>query len=390
MSDPSPPARRTYWLTRLEQAFSRRRIVWLAGVRRVGKTTLAGSIEGARSFDCELPSVRRAIEDVELFLSGQRGRTIVLDEIHRLGDPAAVLKIAADHFPKVRVIATGSSTLAAKAKFRDTLAGRKVEVHLTPLIHRDLVDFQRVDIVRRTLHGGLPEPFLAEEPVPSDYGEWIDAYWAKDLVELFRIERRFSFMRFLELLALQSGGMFEATSFARPCEVSRTTIHNYLEILEETFVVQVLRPHHGGAAREVIAAPKVYVFDTGLVRYFRGDTGMSPSEKGPLFEHLVLNELVAHRGRGTTAYWRDKHGHEVDFVQPESRRGAGGAAAVTAIECKWRADDFNPSNLLSFRGLHPRGRNVVVAADVTVPYDRRHRDLLVRYVGLGDVAAETA
>ncbi len=74
--------------------------------------------------DCELPSVRRRLRDPESFWEALRGKRVALDEVHRLEDPASLLKIAADHFPTVRVIATGSSTLGATAKFRDTLAGR--------------------------------------------------------------------------------------------------------------------------------------------------------------------------------------------------------------------------------------------------------------------------
>jgi len=66
-----------------------------------------------------------------------KGRRVVLDEIHRLGDPSQLLKIAADHYPDVSIVATGSSTLGASKKFRDTLTGRKAEVWLTPLILPD-------------------------------------------------------------------------------------------------------------------------------------------------------------------------------------------------------------------------------------------------------------
>jgi hypothetical protein len=41
------------------------------------------------------------------FLDGLRGRRIVLDEIRRLQKPSELLKIAADHYPRMLVVATG-------------------------------------------------------------------------------------------------------------------------------------------------------------------------------------------------------------------------------------------------------------------------------------------
>jgi predicted AAA+ superfamily ATPase len=123
---------RAFWVDRILRLFESRSVVWLSGVRRAGKTVLCRSIPGTEYFDCELPRVRRHLADPEGFLSDVDGKTIVLDEVHRLDNPSELLKIAADHFPRTRVIATGSSTLSASARFRDTLAGRKRELWLTP------------------------------------------------------------------------------------------------------------------------------------------------------------------------------------------------------------------------------------------------------------------
>jgi len=88
------------------------------------KTTLARLLPHAHYLNCDLPSSVRRLDDPELFFrSVRRGATVVLDEVHRLPDPSRVLKIAADAFPSIRVLATGSSTLAATRKFRDSLTG---------------------------------------------------------------------------------------------------------------------------------------------------------------------------------------------------------------------------------------------------------------------------
>ena len=132
---------RRFWVNHIEQAWKRRTVVWLSGVRRVGKTFLSQNLPDIEYFDCELPRVRRGMEDPEGFLKSVGGKRIVLDEIHRLENPSEILKIAADHYPNIRVLATGSSTLGASAKFKDTLAGRKEELWLTPMITADIEDF---------------------------------------------------------------------------------------------------------------------------------------------------------------------------------------------------------------------------------------------------------
>src|SRR3990172_5281225 len=101
------PRKRRYWLARIEDAWRRWPVLWLSGVRRSGKTTLAQTVEAAEYLDCELPSVRRALAQPESFLGARRRKRVVLDEVHRLGNPSELLKIAADHYPDVRILATG-------------------------------------------------------------------------------------------------------------------------------------------------------------------------------------------------------------------------------------------------------------------------------------------
>ncbi len=374
--------RRGFWHGRIETAWRHRSVVWLMGVRRVGKSVLAQTLPDVEYYDCELPRVRRLLEDSQAFWEEHRGKRIVLDEVHRLPNPSEVLKIAADHFPDVRVLATGSSTLGASARFRDTLAGRKAEVWLTPMTLVDRADFGRTDLRHRLLRGGLPPFFLAAQLPERDFQEWMDAYWARDVLELFRLERRQSFQRLVELLMAQSGGIFEASPLARACEVSRTTIANYLTVLDATFVAHPVRPFAGGGAAEIVAAPKVYGFDTGFVCYHRGWHELRRDDLGPLWEHLVLNELHAHLGTRAIHYWRTKRGAEIDFVLVP--RGG----PPTAIECKWSAREFDAAHLRAFRSRYPKGLNFVVAADIDEPYGRRHGDLAVRFVSLEGLIRE--
>ena len=375
---------RHFWSTLLQQAWRERSVVWLAGVRRVGKTCLCQSLPNIEYFDCELPRVRRMMLDPQAFLEGLQGRRVVLDEIHRLGNPSELLKIAADHYSRIRIVATGSSTLSASTKFRDTLAGRKRDLWLTPICLEDLEDFQQPDLKHRLVRGGLPPFFLADTLRERDFQEWMDAYWAKDIQELFRLERRDSFQKFTELVMAQSGGIFEATRFAHPCEVSRPTITNYLRVLEATFVAHVIRPFSTRRPTEIISAPKVYGFDTGFVRYYRGWQELREEDLGVMWEHFVLNEIMARLQSREVFYWRDKRGHEVDFVLAARRR------KPVAIECKWSANNFDPMNLRALRQRYPEGENIVVAHDVERSFSRNYGSIKVRFDSLSSLTSSIA
>jgi predicted AAA+ superfamily ATPase len=129
---------RPFWTGRLAAAWKQASIVWLTGPRRVGKTVLARSLPEAEFLNCDLPSVAERLRDPESFFRSVQKPLVVLDEVHQLPDPSRLLKIGADDFPRLKILATGSSTLAATQKFRDSLAGRKRVVELVPVLHEEL------------------------------------------------------------------------------------------------------------------------------------------------------------------------------------------------------------------------------------------------------------
>ncbi len=239
-----------------------------------------------------------------------------------------------------------------------------------------MADFQKTDLKARLLHGGLPPFFLQPETPESDYQDWMDSYWAKDILELFRLERRSSFQKLAELLMLQSGGIFEATRFAKICEVSRTTITNYVNVMEATFVVHLLRPFSTHRSTEIVAAPKVYAFDTGFVCYHRGISRLRPDDCGLLWEHFVLNEIHANLQTRKVYYWRDKRGHEVDFVWLPRGKDP------IAIEAKWSDSEFEPNGLRAFRRQYAKGDNFVVVNNIARSYQKKFGDISVRFIGL--------
>ncbi len=370
---------RPFWRERIEQSWRKAPIVWLSGVRRAGKTTLARSLMGARFMNCDLPSTAQRLLDPERALREISEPILVLDEVHQLPDPSRLLKIAADEFPKMKVLATGSSTLAATDKFRDTLTGRKRMVHLGPVLVSELAAFGVPSIERRLFRGGLPGALLADDYDPELYGEWIDSYFSRDIQELFRVDKRASFLALVEILLRQSGGLAEVTTLARAAAVSRPTAMSYLDILQMTHVVTLLRPFHDGGRQELLRQPKIYAFDTGFVTWSRGWKDLRPDDCGQLWEHVVLEALQARPKTGAIHFWRDKQQREVDFVLP---RGRG---VADAIECKWSARAFDMRGLRAFRETHPHGRDYVVSADGGDPYSRSVEGREITFTSLHDL-----
>lgn len=371
---------RPFWHQRLRDAWRKAPIAWLSGVRRVGKTTLAKSVEGALFLNCDLPSTAARLADPERFFRSVKQGVVVLDEVHQLEDPSRILKIAADEFPKLRILATGSSTLSATGKFRDSLSGRKRTVHLVPVLASELEAFGVPDLEHRLLRGGLPAALLGETHDPELYAEWLDSYFARDVQELFSVSKRSAFLALVQAILRQSGGLAEITKLAALAGLSRPTTMAYLDVLEVTQVASVLRPYHGGGTRELTHQPKIFAFDTGFVAWSRGWNELRPPDAGQLWEHVVLETLQAHvlPSGGALQFWRDKQQREVDFVVPKGR------GAAHAIECKWSTSGFEVKGLAAFRALHPRGQNLLVVPGESTR-ERTFGDLLVTITSLEEL-----
>lgn len=357
---------RPYWENRIKAAWAKAPIVWLSGVRRCGKTTLAKMLFAKDSLylNCDLPSVGDMVEDPELFFRNCDKPVLVFDEIHQLKDPSRLLKIGADMFPQIKILATGSSTLAAGKKFRDTLAGRKRQVHLAPVLYSELGLFNKAPLGRRLLHGGLPPALLAGEKDPSFYREWADSYFSRDIQELFGFRDPAKFNLLFEYLMRQSGGVFDCSKASSALGISRPTIDSHLSAIGITGAVTVVRPFFGGGRKELVKTPKIYGFDTGFVSFFKGWDPLRQADNGILWEHLALDWVAAKHPDNELLYWRDKAGRELDFVI------ARGRDEVDVYECKWSPGEFSPDALRIFREAYPRGCNYLVCP-VAAAYKKR-------------------
>jgi hypothetical protein len=324
-------------------------------VRRSGKTVLAKSLGAEVFLNCDLPSSAERLRDPESFFRSIGKGLVVLDEVLQLPDPSQILKIAADAFPELRVLATGSSTLAATHKFRDSLTGRKRAVELVPVLAGGTGRLRRARSRReiasrkiaagsarsrcRVLHGMAGLLLCEGRAGALSPGE------ADGVFALRRTgpaaERR-----------IDRGGIARQTRWSDPTDGGVPARGGPGH--PRGPIAAALR---GGRTAENVGQPKLYGFDTGFVCHARGWDSLRPGDRGLRWEHLVLDTLVS-LPVANLSHWRDQQRREIDFVLP------GGRGAVDAIECQWNVDAFETRNLAAFRGSYPEGRNYLVSAKI--------------------------
>jgi uncharacterized protein len=197
--------------------------------------------------------------------------------------------------------------------------------------------------------------------------------------ELFKVRNRSGFIKALQLLMRQSGGALNLQTIAVESEISRPTALSYLDALVLSHAVIAVRPYHAGGRNEITHQPRCYGFDTGFVCHAKGWDRLRHDDFGILWEHLVLDALLAVFGDDRVFYWRDKAGHEVDFIVTKGRD------AVIAIECKHNPDKFQPENLAVFRSLYPHGENWVLSPGIKSASQKRFDTAIVDFIPLKDL-----
>jgi len=137
-----------------------------------------------------------------------------------------------------------------------------------------------------------------------------------------------AFDRFVRLCAGRNGQLLNLSSLGADCGISHTTARRWVSLLEASFIVYQLRPHHQNFRKRMIKSPKLYFLDTGLLCYLlriRAPEDLANhASRGAVFESLVVAELVKsylHRGLEADIYfWRDSTGHEVDVLIDSGKR----------------------------------------------------------------------
>ena len=301
----------------------------VTGPRQSGKTTLVKSVFSNKPYvSLENPDTRNfAEDDPRGFLSSYPGGAI-LDEVQRVPALFSYLQQVLDEQNEPGYfILTGSNNFLLQENIAQSLAGR--------IAHLNLLPFSLSEIGKNVISS--PDEFIFKGMYPplydrvfeinKWYANYIHTYIERDVRQIKNINNLIQFERFVKLCAGRVGQLLNMHSLAIEASVDNKTIASWLSVLETSFILFRLQPHHANFKKRLVKMPKLYFYDTGLACALLGITQESQLTqhplRGSLFENFTVTEILKNRlndGLPPNLYfWRDNTGHEIDVL--EERNG---------------------------------------------------------------------
>ena len=307
-------------------------VVAITGPRQSGKTTLVRNIFPQRPYlSLEDPDVRSfALEDPRGFLSGNP-EGIIIDEVQRAPDLFSYIQTRVDEIDKEGLyILTGSFNFSLMEGISQSLAGRVGLLNLLPFSFAELDQANRLpDLLEDLLFtGSYPRIYDKRIPANEWYANYVTTYLERDVRSIKNITDLDVFQRFLKMCAARSGQILNLSSLGDDCGITHNTAKSWLSVLQASFIVYLLRPHHKNFNKRLIKSSKLYFYDTGLLSYLIGidspENLSTHAFRGPMFETWVISELLKgrlNRGlRENLFFWRDNSGHEIDCILEQGGR----------------------------------------------------------------------
>lgn len=321
-------------------------VITLTGPRQSGKTTLARAAFPDKPYvSLETPDEREfAVGDPRGFLARWKAGAII-DEVQHV--PALLSWIQSDvdaAGTMGRFVLTGSQNFALMAHISQSLAGRSALVQLLPLSIAELkaAGQSPMDLDTLLLRGGYPALYARPLNPARWLADYTMSYLERDVRRITQVHDLSAFQRFLRLCAGRSGQLLNLASLAQDTGVAQSTARSWLSVLEASYIVHLLQPHHRNLGKRVVKMPKLYFVDVALAASLMGiqttaQLAIHPL-RGALFETLIVSEFLKTRfnsGFPSNLYfWRDNVGLEVDLLidEPEGLRPIEIKSSATVTE----------------------------------------------------------
>jgi uncharacterized protein len=336
-----------------------KKIILLSGPRQCGKTTLSKMLAPDFDYlDYDYAEHRLIINEKSW---DRKKSLLIFDEIHKKNNWKSFLKGIYDvEGLKPPIIVAGSARLDTIRKTGDSLAGRYFHFRLHPFDIKELkdLDFEKPEksLEKIKKFGSFPEPFL--ESSESFYRRWqkshIDIILRQDLIDLEPVRSIKQIETLIELLKNRVGSPVSYSSLAEDIECSPKSIKNWLQILENLFMVFPVRPYHKNIGRAILKEPKYYFYDPGLIKSSSGAQIENITACALLKELHFVEDVY---GLETSInYIKNKQGKEIDFyVQVEDKQ--------FLIEVKSN-DDSLSSNFKIFDRYLPEAKKIQLVDEI--------------------------
>lgn len=319
------------------------KIVTIYGARQVGKTTLAEKIldfygKDGKHYNCEILSVERGLSEIEpekikAFLGDYK--IVVLDEAQNITDIGRILKVMVDTYPKIQIIATGSSSFDLSQKISEPMTGRVFQYVLHPLSVGEVISYGGRQLIYAKLEnilrfGSYPEVFnLSEQEARERLHEITSNYLFKDVLQFEGLKKSGIIKNLLQALALQIGQEVSYSELANTLGVNRLTIQKYMDVLEQSFVIFKLNAFSTNKRKEISKSIKVYFCDLGirnsLIENF--NPLQIRNDAGALWENFCVIERKKkndnERQFANLYFWRTYDQKEIDLVEEREGKLSG-------------------------------------------------------------------
>ena len=307
----------------------------IIGPRQCGKSTLIKHLltydRPLLYLDLEKPSDLRKLDEPEWFFSSQKEKLICIDEVQRKPDLFPLIRSMVDEWDENgQFLVLGSASRDLLKQSSESLAGRITYKQLTPFLWeevRELVSYEHY-----LSAGGFPRSLLQKNPVVSFQWreDFIATFLERDLLQWSGFSPQ-TMRRLWMMLAHNNGQTVNLSTIGASLGVSHTSVRNYLDLLQDSFMVHIVPPYLSNTRKRMVKTPKVYVSDTGIVSALLGLENFSQLAGhqvfGSLWESMVITNLKGIFPRAELSFYRTSNGTEIDILLKLS-------GDLFAIECK--------------------------------------------------------